>query len=185
MSAFLRLLSSAEAKAIERAQLQHSEQLTALTDFRGLYSGSPRADRTLAQYARQNSQLVSLLSAYTDDGQIVPQLKIRPSYTPVFGGAREDVLEQANWLYRTQRGLTLRDLSDFRRRSYGVDSDRDTLRAALLAGGWAEDGDDWLPAGEYYTGSLWPRYDRATARAAAGDRWRPAKRRGCLKPSPL
>ncbi len=169
VSAFLRLLSSAEAKAIERAQLQHSELLTALTDFRGLYSGSPRADRTLAQYARQNSQLVSLLSAYTDDGQIVPQLKIRPSYSPKFGGAREDVLEQANWLYRTQRGLTLRDLSDFRRRSYGVDSDRDTLRAALLAGGWAEDGDDWLPAGEYYTGSLWPRYDRATARAAAGD----------------
>ena len=81
------------------------------------------------------------------------------------------MLEQAHWLYRTQRGLTLRDLSDFRRRSYGVDSDsdRETLRATLLAGGWAEDGDDWLPAGEYYTGSLWPRYDRATARAAAGD----------------
>ena len=169
VSAFLRLLSSTEAKAIERAQLQHSELMTALTDFRGLYSGSPRADRTLAQYARQNSQIVSLLSAYTDDGQIVPQLKTRPSYSPKFGGAREDVLEQANWLYRTQRGLTLRDLSDFRRRSYGVESDRDTLRAALLAGGWAEDGDDWLPAGEYYTGSLWPRYDRATARAAAGD----------------
>ena len=169
VSAFLRLLSSTEAKAIERAQLQHSELMTALTDFRGLYSGSPRADRTLAQYARQNSQIVSLLSAYTDDGQIVPQLKTRPSYSPKFGGAREDVLEQANWQYRTQRGLTLRDLSDFRRRSYGVESDRNTLRAALLAGGWAEDGDDWLPAGEYYTGSLWPRYDRATARAAAGD----------------
>ena len=96
VSAFLRLLSSTEAKAIERAQLQHPELLTALTDFRGLYSGSPRADRTLAQYARQNSQLVTLLSAYTDDGQIVPQLKTRPSYSPKFGGAREDVLEQAN-----------------------------------------------------------------------------------------
>ncbi|MBK8359424.1 MAG: hypothetical protein IPL15_10765 [Comamonadaceae bacterium] len=169
VSGYLRLLSSAEEKAIERAQLQHGELLTALTDFRALYSGSPRADRTLLGHSRQHSQIVSLLSAYTEDGQIVPQLRTRPSYTPRFGGAREDVLEQAHWLYRTQRGLTLRDLSDFRRRSYGVDSDRETLRATLLAGGWAEDGDDWLPAGEYYTGSLWPRYDRATARAAAGD----------------
>ena len=106
VSGYLRLLSSAEEKAIERAQLQHGELLTALTDFRALYSGSPRADRTLLGHSRQHSQIVSLLSAYTEDGQIVPQLRTRPSYTPRFGGAREDVLEQAHWLYRTQRGLT-------------------------------------------------------------------------------
>ena len=42
VSGYLRLLSSAEEKAIERAQLQHGELLTALTDFRALYSASPR-----------------------------------------------------------------------------------------------------------------------------------------------
>ena len=43
------------------------------------------------------------------------------------------------------------------------------MAADLLSAGFAQDGDSWVPESVYYTGDLWPKYDRAKARAESGD----------------
>ena len=44
-----------------------------------------------------------------------------------------------------------------------TDNDLATLRTALVAAKWCVDGREWLPEDDYYSGFLWPRYDRAVA----------------------
>ena len=72
-------------------------------------------------------------------------------------------MAKAEWLYRQHRRLAREDLG-------GLDL------SPLFAAGWCEDDDPTAgpggtlePSDVYYYGQLWPKYDRAKARAAAGD----------------
>jgi hypothetical protein len=163
VASYLGLLASSEEKQIERAQRQHAELLTALADFRTLW-GSPRKDRTLAAHAKSRPPIGSLLSAFTDAGEIAPQLREPPNYKPRYQGSAEDIVGQASHLFRTERSVTLVSLAQFRK-TLGQPSNLPSLRAALIAGRWFVDGEEWLPEPEYLSGSLWPRYDRAAERA--------------------
>src|SRR6185295_20385156 len=87
---------------------------------------------------------------------------------PRYQGGAEDFAAQAEFLYRTRRRLTIDTLRDFRR-ELGLADLNDPLHTALIAAGWCFDNGAWLPARDYYTGSLWPRYDRAKALADQGD----------------
>ncbi len=167
---FLALVASTDESRIELAQRQHSELLTALMEIRALWSGSPRKDRTLVGHAKSRKDIVSLLSAFTDEGEIIPQIRERPRYQPRYRGSGDDVSAQALFLYRSERGVTIASLMQFRR-SLGQESHPVTLRAALIAARWAMDGEHWLPEQDYYSGFLWPRFDRAKklAEESAGD----------------
>jgi len=157
---YLALVASTDENKIELAQRQHSELLRALLDTSALWLGSPRKARKLVEHAKSRKDIVSLLSAFTDEGDIIPQILERPRYQPRYQGTGDDVPAQALFLYRTERGVTTASLTQFRR-SLGQDSESTLLRAKLLAARWALDGDHWLPEQDYYSGFLWPRYDRA------------------------
>lgn len=124
----------------------------------------------LVGHAKSRKDIVSLLSAFTDEGEIIPQIRERPRYQPRYRGSGDDVPAQALYLYRTERGVTIASLTQFRR-SLGQDSHPVTLRDALIAARWAMDGEQWLPEQDYYSGFLWPRFDRAKklAEESAGD----------------
>lgn len=166
---FLSLLSSAAEQAMERAQRLHQELISALMAWANGLGTPPRTDRELLKHARSYQDVVALLSAFTEDGALIPEIAQRPKYQVRYLGSSVDILGQALFLYSTERALTLSGLLSFRRSLKGADSDLDMLRATLIAGRWMQDGDDWLPEQEYLSGSLWGRYDRAKARANQGD----------------
>jgi hypothetical protein len=79
------------------------------------------------------------------------------------------VLAQAEHLYRSRRHLTIAELEAFHKAQGGL-LDRDDMLRLLLAAEWNLDGDDWdelHPSRAYLGGMLWPKYDRAAARADA------------------
>ncbi|MFS8065297.1 MAG: SNF2-related protein [Byssovorax sp.] len=99
---------------------------------------------------------------------LIPSLAEEPRWTPRFLGNPRDPLQVGEHLYRSHKSLTLDELP-------GKDP------SALFAAGWCEDSPAlaWtkrldvrghlLPPDEYLFGELWPRFDRAQARAALGD----------------
>ncbi|MFO0578952.1 MAG: hypothetical protein U1A78_33530 [Polyangia bacterium] len=149
------------------------EALLAWCTARGAEEGkpgpvSPHADRALLREAKQRAELVSFLSAFAEDGTLVPALQAAPVYSPRFQGRPDDVAAQADFLYRTKRRLTLEMLRGFRT-ELGIADLQEPLHTALIAADWCFDEGEWHPARGYYTGSLWPKYDRAKALADQGD----------------
>jgi N12 class adenine-specific DNA methylase len=165
---YLSLVSSSEERALELAKRQHSELLTALQAFRAGLSHPPRKDKALQAQAQERKDIVALLSAFSADGALIPELREAPRYSPRYQGGREDILAQALFLYQTERVVTLPALESFGR-SLGHEASHDELRASLVAGRWYKDGAEWMPEREYLSGSLWPRYDRAKQDADRGD----------------
>ena len=129
---------------------------------------SPHADRQLVREAKHHAELLSFLSAFAENGELVPVFQTPPVYTPRFQGRLDDVAAQAEFLYRTRRRLTLDMLRGFRA-ELGVADLNDPLHTTLIVAGWCFDMGEWHPTREYYTGSLWPKYDRAKALADQGD----------------
>ena len=99
---------------------------------------------------------------------LIASLAEKPRWTPRFLGNPNDPLQVGEHLYRSRKTLTIDELP-------GKDP------SALFAAGWCEDSTAaaWterlvvrgqlLPPDEYLFGELWPRFDRAQARAALGD----------------
>jgi predicted RNA methylase len=99
---------------------------------------------------------------------LIAPLAEKPRWTPRFLGNPNDPLQVGEHLYRSRKTLTIDELP-------GKDP------KALFAAGWCEDSTAaaWterldarghlLPPDEYLFGELWPRFDRAQARAALGD----------------
>ena len=99
---------------------------------------------------------------------LIEPLAEKPRWMPRFLGNPNDPLQVGEHLYRSRKTLAIHELP-------GQDP------SALFAAGWCEDSTApaWierldargqlLPPDEYLFGELWPRFDRAQARAVLGD----------------
>ena len=150
------------------------ELRAALTDY-SASAGNPwkiRALRELAEGHRKLPAAQHLLGAFEKTGGLTEALREAPRVVPKFTGQPDDVVAQAESLFRQRRALTIVELLAFHRQQGGTRSDAEALEAVLTAG-WNLDGAAWnelYPADAYLTGNdLWARHDRATARATRGD----------------
>ncbi len=171
---YLRTLAREEEASTQTAAALYPELREALLAWSAARatetkrSGSPHADRALVRASKDYSELVAFLSAFTENSELVPALEKPPVYTPRFQGRLDDVAAQADFLYRTRRHLSIEVLRGFRT-ELGVADLNEPLHTALITAGWCFDLGEWHPARAYYTGSLWPKYDRAKALADQGD----------------
>lgn len=164
-------LASVATSDTELPSLLWSELHEALNAWRG-FNGNPWASTELQHLALQGiTGAERFLAAFKKTGELIDGLQEKPVFRPVYQGSPDDVLAQAEMLFRTWHTLPVSKLLGFHKKLGGT-LDRDTAVAQLLAGGWFLDGDEWdhlVPADHYLTGHLWPRYDMAAARAAKGD----------------
>ncbi len=127
--------------------------------------------RTLAE-RKKKTAAQQFLSAFQKSGALIPALAQMPKVEPRYQGPPDDVVAQAESLFRQRRALTLAELQTFHARVGGT-LGRDDILAALFAAEWNLDGPAWnelYPHSAYTTGTeLWARHDRAAARAARGD----------------
>ncbi len=124
--------------------------------------------RTLAEKHRRTAAQ-HLLSAFHKSGALIPALASAPKVEPRYQGRPDDVVAQAELLFRHQRALTIAELEAFHAKLGGA-LDRQALLAQLYAAEWNRDGDNLYPLAAYTTGTeLWARFDRAATRAARGD----------------
>jgi len=106
------------------------------------------------------------LSAFTKVGALVEGLRSRPYVEKRYTGRPDDVLAQAEMLYKRSRILTLAQLGLFHAAVGGI-KDPESIKRTMLSAGWCLDGNQWnelVPRAVYLTGELWPKYDRAAAR---------------------
>lgn len=167
---YLGLLASGTHADIGIAAALQPELLEALEAWAKNVTGQPRnpwQEPALQLAAKSHESLVSFLSAFADDGRIIPQIKERPAWSPRYEGAKDDLLAQAAWLYAVKRELTTESLAQFRESLGNINIE--PIPAQLIAGGWCFDDGKWLPESDYYSGLLWDRYYRAKLAADAGD----------------
>ena len=121
----------------------------------------------LQHLAKRRPAAARLLAAYQRTGELAPSVATAPNIQPKYRARPDDVLAQAEYLYRTRRHLNTAELLTFHREQGGRMDARTTL-AAVLDAGWCLDGEGWdelVPGADYVTGRLWPRHDLAAARA--------------------
>ena len=119
--------------------------------------------RALAEQDNPGAQ--SFLNAFSKAGDLTDAITTRPTVEERFRGDPDDVLAQAEFLYRSRRRITIDDLLTFHREQ-GGDLDRHTLLARLFRAEWCVDGPglvDLVPLADYVTGDLWPKLDRLDA----------------------
>ncbi|HNN91058.1 MAG TPA: SNF2-related protein [Pseudomonadota bacterium] len=173
---YLGALSGQSETAQRLAASLHSELAEALLAFQRFHQAdtgerTPIAlDPKLNAAAKQYPGLVSFLSAWNKDGTLAKAFVSVPRYAPKYHGSPDDVPGMATFLFETERYLTIPRLLELRA-SLGKDRlvAPEAMAADLLSAGFAQDGESWMPESVYYTGDLWPKYDRAKARAESGD----------------
>ena len=114
------------------------------------------------------------LSAFTKAGDLVEGLRARPVVEKRYAGRPDDVVAQAEMLYKSSRLLTLTQLALFHAEVGGIMS-LESIKRTMLGAGWCLDGAGWnelVPRQVYLTGELWPKYDRAAARPLPGQQGR-------------
>ena len=142
--------------------LQHAPALQA-------HGGNPWRWPELRALAERRALAARLLGAYQKSGELAPGLATAPNIQPKFRAQPGDVVAQAEHLYRARRHLTLAELELFHKAQGGLLGREEMLRL-LFAAEWNLDGDEWdelHPSRAYLGGMLWPKYDRAAARADA------------------
>jgi hypothetical protein len=131
------------------------------------HSGNPWRWPELQKLAERRPAAQRLLAAYQRTGELAPSVASAPNIQPKYRAQPDDVIAQAEHLYRSRRHLTTAELLAFHHEQGGRMGAREAL-AAMLRAGWCLDGDEWdelMPGHDYVTGQLWPRYDHAVARA--------------------
>lgn len=156
----------------EKAALLWGELHAALESFAATV-GDPHRDASLrALVGRRVAAAEQLLNAFEPGGALIAALRTAPVIPPKYTGQPDDVVAQAETLFRKHRRLTRRDLEKFHA-DIGGTFTRDELLEKLLAAGWCLDGPAWdelVPREVYLTGlDLWAKHDRAHARTGAGD----------------
>ncbi len=123
--------------------------------------GNPWASRDLRKLAQSGHVGAErFLAAFTRGGDLIPCLATKTTWTPRYAGRPDDVVALAEFLYRTRRALTLRQLAEAFGKPVGA------RLVELLDAGWCLDGDGWeqlVPEADYLAGNLWPKHDRAAA----------------------
>ena len=130
------------------------------------HEGNPWKWPELRQLARNRPFAARLLSAYQKGGELAEGLATAPKILPKFSAQPDDVLAQAEHLYRSRRRLNVADLEAFHKSQGGV-LGREGLLEQVLAGEWNLDGDEWdelVPSRAYLGGMLWPKYDQVARR---------------------
>ena len=144
---------------------------TALTAW-NVAHGNPHAHRPLQRLVKTgHTGAERFVAAFTKSGQLIPGLRKRPVYVPRYTGSTDDVVAQAELAWRQRRSLTVERLLAFHHDQGGGLTQSQAVQR-LLRAGWFLDGDGWdqlVPASHYLSGHLWPKYDRAAARANDGD----------------
>ena len=148
----------------------------ALVDFQKTldkFDGNPWKWMELRDLQRRRIRgAEQILNAFDKNGDLVQALANMPKYEPKYQGSPDDVLSQANMLFRQQRSLTTDQLMAYHRSLGGQRTGAEVL-GALMAADWNLDGEAWdqlMPLSVYTTGcELWDRYDRAKKRADEGD----------------
>jgi hypothetical protein len=135
--------------------------------------GNPRQRKDLRALADNGvSAAERILNAYTRSGELIDALRAPPVVEPKYTGQPDDVVAQAELLFRQRRHLNIETLHKFHL-SQGGSADQADIVSTLVAKGWALDGEAWdelLPEDAYLTGiDLWAKHDRAQARAQQGD----------------
>lgn len=166
---YLELIASHEHAKLGRAAALQPELLEALVAWaRNLgRQRNPWTDNALTSESKATPELLAFLSAFTEEGALIPQIAVQPSWEPVYQGKADDVIQQAEWLYSVKRELTVSKLDAFRK-SQGIFS-IEPLHTQLISAGWCFDNGTWLPERDYYSGNLWDRWDRARDLAKTGD----------------
>ena len=169
VDAFLAALAAEDSQ--EPSLLWH-ELHEALLAWKNAH-GNPWEDRKLQGLAKKGvTGAERFLAAFRKSGRLIPGLAHEPVYRPRYTGRPDDVVAQAEMLYRTRRRLSASELLAFHREQGGKLETEAEVVEALTDAGWAVDGESWdqlMPMAEYLSGHLWPRYDRARARAEQGD----------------
>jgi superfamily II DNA or RNA helicase len=160
-------LALVAAENAEEPPLLWPELHTALTAWHAA-NGNPHANVELVKLARGgNTGAERFLSAFDRAGHLIDGLRRKPPvFEPRYTGRVDDVVAQAEHLYRSARALSMRELLDYHA-SLGGPLTPDAARAKVLTAGWCLDGDAFdqlVPGDVYLTGSLWPKMDRAMAR---------------------
>ncbi len=163
-----RYLALVAAGNAEEPALLWSELHEALRAWVSRY-GNPSVHSGLQKLVQRGTTGAErFASAFTKTGTLIPGLlNAPPKPEPRYTGRPDDVVAQAELLYRSGRALTIADLWAFHE-ALGGPLDRKEVVRRVLAGGWCLDGESWtelVPPGVYYTGDLWPKHDRASARA--------------------
>jgi hypothetical protein len=131
------------------------------------HDGNPWRWPELRALAERRALAQRLLAAYQKTGELAPAVALAPNIQPKFRAQPGDVLAQAEHLHRSRRRLTIDELEAFHKTQGGL-LDRGFMVRQLLDKEWNLDGDDWnelVPSRAYLGGMLWPKYDRAAARA--------------------
>lgn len=166
-AAYLELFARGDSEAVARASAAHPELHQDLTAW---YAQSPEQRREDLKYAKSAPELATLANIFAG-GKLIAELESPPKYEERYPGAVDDIPTLAHWLWRRSRSLALDELIQKQHDLGGTISGDDAL-VALRNAGWCEDPggtSPLLPKDQYYSGSLWPKYDRARERAEAGD----------------
>jgi hypothetical protein len=135
-----RYLAALGADEAERVALLWPELNAALRDFAASFGNPARSAelRTLAN-KRGLPSAQQILNAFDKNGTLTSALREPPSVAPKFSGQPDDVIAQAEALFRQQRSLTLAQLLDFHSKQGGTRTREDAL-TALFAAEWNLDG---------------------------------------------
>ena len=160
---YLAYLAANDTEKPAALWLELSQALEAFVEA----NGNPWQDIEIRQLADSgNIGAQRFLSAFTKAGDLVEGLRSRPVVEKRYTGRPDDVVAQAEMLYRDNRFLTLTQLALFHAQVGGVMAP-DSIKRTLLSAGWCLDGNSWnelVPRQVYLTGELWPKYDQAAAR---------------------
>ncbi|MDC0716196.1 Eco57I restriction-modification methylase domain-containing protein [Nannocystis bainbridge] len=163
-----RYLAAVAANDADRAEGMWVELRAALVDFTKRaeiqQAGGPWRYLPLRRHAERSTGAQQFLNAFTPTGELAPAIAEPPKVTRRYTGLPDDVLAQAEFLFRQRGHLLLPALVEFHRQVGGA-QDRDAILARLLAADWNLDHDnEVVPLDVYVTGELWPKYDRARAK---------------------
>ena len=163
VDSYLAYLAANDPERPAALWLELSQALETYVDLHG----NPWQDLELRQVADAgNIGAQRFLSAFTKAGDLVEGLRSKPVVEKRYAGRPDDVVAQAEMLYRSNRLLTLTQLALFHAEVGGVKA-LDSIKRTMLGAGWCLDGNGWnelVPRSVYLTGELWPKYDRAASR---------------------
>ncbi|MBL9009520.1 MAG: hypothetical protein JNJ46_35020 [Myxococcales bacterium] len=167
VASYLALLSRNDSPALSQAAAAQAELLVDLRSW----LEQPKEARDAALAHRKREPRLATLANILASPELLAKIEAKPQFEEQYIGDGNDVPGVASWLWRKSRTLTTDQLAQ-KLRDLGNEITAPELLTQLRNAGWCEDPEGpspLLPGEQYYQGNLWPKYDRAVARAKAGD----------------